>query len=115
MSQQGPLIVVSSDGKLPLSAALSEMEVFPVIDAVWSEAQRAVATLQPAAVLVSVPPDAEPLLGKLAEAVAARQPYVPLLVIDPELPLPANAIPFSPADGGVERLSIRLREKFARG
>src|SRR3954452_18758504 len=109
MSQQGPLIVVSSDGKLPFSMALSETEMFPVIEAVWSEAQRAVADLQPAAVLVSAASDAEPLLKNLAEQVATRNPYVPLLVIDPQLPLPGNAIPFSQSGGGIERLSARLR------
>jgi hypothetical protein len=109
MSQQGPLIVVSSDEKLSFSTALSEMEMFPVIDAVWSEAQQAVERLQPAAVLVSAPPDAEPLLWKLAEQVAARRPYVPLLVIDPKMSLPANGIPFSPIGGNINRLSARLR------
>jgi GGDEF domain-containing protein len=83
--------------------------MFPVIDAVWSEAAQAIERLQPAAVLVSAPPDARLSLWKLAEQVAARQPYVPLLVIDPEIALPANAIPFSQMVGGIDRLSARLR------
>jgi hypothetical protein len=109
MSQQGPLIVVSSGEKLSFSTALSETEMFPIVDAVWSEALRAVEKLQPAAVLASAPPEAEPLLWKLAEQVAARQPYVPLLVIDPTMPLPANGIPFSQMGGNGDRLSARLR------
>ena len=59
--------------------------------------------------LASVPSEAEPLLWKLAEQVAARQPYVPLLVIDPAMPLPANGIPFSQMGGSTDRLSARLR------
>ena len=109
MSQQGPLIVISSDEKLSPSAALSEMEMFPVINAVWSEALQAVERLQPAAVVASAPLDADALLWQLAERVAVRQPYVPLLVIDPTAPLPANAMPFSQIGGNADRLSARLR------
>jgi hypothetical protein len=109
MSQQGPLIVVSSEERPSFSTGLTETEMFPVIDAVWSEAQRAVERLQPAAVMVSAPADAETLLWKLAEQVAARQPYVPLLVIDPEMSLPENGIPFSQIGGNIDRLSARLR------
>jgi GGDEF domain-containing protein len=109
MSQQGPIIVVSSGGPLSFSTALAETKMFPVIDAVWPEAAQALDRLQPAAVLVSASSDAGPLLWKLAEQVAARQPYVPLLVIDPKMPLPANAIPFSHLEGNIDRLSARLR------
>ena len=87
--------------------------MFPMIDAVWSEASQAIARLQPAAVLVSDPVErvdvVEPRLWHLAEQVAAQRPYVPLLVIDPKPRLPANAIPFSQAGGNIERLSARLR------
>jgi hypothetical protein len=109
MSQQGPIIVVSSGGPLSFSTALAETKMFPVIDATWSEAAQAVKTLQPAAVLVSASPDAEPLLRKLAQQLAARQPYTPLLVIDPKMPLPANGLPFSQVGGSIDRLSARLR------
>jgi hypothetical protein len=109
MSQQGPIIVVSSGGPLSFSTALAETKMFPVIDAIWSEAAQAVKTLQPAAVLVSASPDAEPLLRKLAQQLAARQPYTPLLVIDPKMPLPANGLPFSQVGGSIDRLSARLR------
>jgi hypothetical protein len=109
MSQQGPIIVVSSGETLSFSTALAETKMFPVIDAVWSEAAQALDRLQPAAVLVSASSDAAPLLRRLAEQVAARQPYVPLLVIDPQMPLPANAIPFSRIAGNIDRLSARLR------
>jgi GGDEF domain-containing protein len=108
MSQQGPIIVVSSGETLSFSTALAETKMFPVIDAVWSEASTAVEKLKPAAVLVSTS-GREPRLQPLADQLAARQPYVPLLVIDPTTPLPANAIPFSQGGGGIDRLSARLR------
>jgi hypothetical protein len=109
MSQQGPIIVVSSGEKLSFSTALSETKMFPVIDAVWSEAAQALDRLQPAAVLVSASSDAGPSLRRLAEQLSTLQPYVPLLVIDPSMPLPANAIPFSHIGGNIDRLSARLR------
>src|SRR5258708_3770547 len=101
MSQQGPIIVVST--------ALSETKMFPVIDVIWPEASRAVEGLQPAAMLVSASDETEPWLQKLAAQVAAQQPYVPLLVINPKKPLPANGIPFSQVAGSIDRLSARLR------
>jgi len=108
MSQQGPIIIVSSGEKLSFATALAETKMFPLIDAIWPEASQAVERLQPAAVLVSASEDTDAWLQKLAEQVAALRPYVPLLVIDPKLPLPANGIPFSQT-GGIERLSARLR------
>ena len=53
MSQQGPIIVVSSGERPSLAAALSETRMFPVVETDWPEAARAVEQLQPAAVLVS--------------------------------------------------------------
>jgi hypothetical protein len=63
--------------------------------------------LQPAAVLVSG--DAGPGFAALAAKVAELKPYVPLVVIDPQLSLPENALPFALTDGGFERLNCRLR------
>ena len=51
-------------------------------------------------------------LAALAARVAARQPYLPLIAVDPQIPLPDNAIPFfqSHADAsGSDRLVARLR------
>jgi hypothetical protein len=45
----------------------------------------------------------------LAKLVAVRQPYLPLIAIDPQTSLPANAIPFSPSGGNFDRLPARLR------
>jgi hypothetical protein len=107
MSQQGPILVVSSGESTSLAAALSDTKMFPVIETNWSEAVGAVGQLQPAAVLVSG--DAGPGFAALAAHVTEIKPYVPLVVIDPQLSLPENALPFALTDGGFERLHCRLR------
>lgn len=112
MSQQGPILVVSSGEpksfeSMSWAAALSETKMFPVVETSWSEAACAVGQLQPAAVLVSG--DAGPGFAALAAQVADMKPYVPLVVIDPRMSLPANALPFLPTDGSFGRLSGRLR------
>jgi hypothetical protein len=107
MSQQGPILVVSSGEPSPAAATLSETGMFPVIETSWPEAAHAVEQLQPAAILVSG--DAGPGFAALAAQAAELKPYVPLLVIDPTASLPQNALPFALTDGGFERLNCRLR------
>ncbi len=107
MSQQGPILVVSSGESSSVAATLSESGMFPVIEISWLEAAHAVGQLRPAAVLMSG--DAGPDLAALAAQVAEIKPYVPLVVIDPTASLPENALPFALTDGGFERLSCRLR------
>jgi hypothetical protein len=107
MSQQGPILVVSSGEASSAAARLSEAGMFPLIETGWTEASHAVEQLQPAAVLMSG--DAGPDLAALAAQVAEIKPYVPLVVIDPNASLPQNALPFALTDGGFERLSCRLR------
>jgi GGDEF domain-containing protein len=48
-------------------------------------------------------------LEALAKQIAARQPYVPLIALDPKTSLPDNAIPFSQAGASPDRLAARLR------
>ena len=107
MSQQGPIVVVSSDQPSWFAAALSDTKMFPLVETSWIEAAHAIGQLQPAAVLVSG--DAEPGFAALAAQVADIKPYVPLVVIDPEMSLPHNALPFALTDGSFERLNCRLR------
>jgi hypothetical protein len=109
MSQQGPVIVVSAAGRPSFAATLDETNIFPIIDAGWDDAPRAVEALEPAAVLVAMPGAAEPRLDALATQIAARRPYLPLIAVDPQTPLPENAIPFSLAGGNPDRLLARLR------
>jgi GGDEF domain-containing protein len=107
MSQQGPIVVVASGEPSPLAAALSETKMFPVVETSWSAAARAVEQLHPAAVLVSGDAGAE--FEALALQVADVTPYVPLIVIDPRMSLPENALPFALTDGNFDRLNGRLR------
>ncbi|MEA3160921.1 MAG: hypothetical protein QOD95_2469 [Gammaproteobacteria bacterium] len=107
MSQQGPIIVVSSGETSPVAAALSETRMFPVVETIWSEAARAVEQLQPAAVLVSGDAGAE--FEALAGQVADVKPYAPFIVIDPRMALPENALPVALTGGNFDRLNGRLR------
>jgi hypothetical protein len=109
MSQQGPIIVVSTAGRPSFATALDEAKLFPVIDASWAEASAAVEQLQPAAVLVAMADHVHPRFAALAKQIAARQPYLPLIAVDPATSLPDNAIPFSHNNGHFDRLIARLR------
>jgi hypothetical protein len=109
MSQQGPIIVVSNGGRPSFATALDHTKMFPVIDTSWADASGAVEQLQPAAVLVAMPETVEPRFEALAKQIAARQPYLPLIAVDPETSLPENAIPFSQVGGNLDRLTARLR------
>jgi hypothetical protein len=109
MSQQGPVIVVSTTERQSLATALGEARIFPIVDTNWADASHAVEEVQPAAVLVVMSEAGEPGFEPLAKQIAARHPYLPLIAIDPRMPLPENAIPFSHAGGNFDRLSARLR------
>jgi hypothetical protein len=109
MSQQGPIIVVSTAGRPSFATALDEAKLFPVIDASWAEASAAVEQLQPAAVLVAMADHVHPRFAALAKQIATRQPYLPLIAVDPATSLPDNAIPFSHNNGHFDRLIARLR------
>jgi hypothetical protein len=109
MSQQGPIIVVSNDERPSFANALDDAKMFPVIDTAWADAAGAVEQLQPAAVLVALSEAVEPGFEALAEQIAARRPYLPLIAVDPKTSLPENAIPFSQSGGHFDRLIARLR------
>ena len=108
MSQQGPIIVVSTAERPSFATALDDAKIFPVIDTAWGDAPRAIAQLQPAAVLVAMSASAEPGIKALAKQIAAQQPYLPLIAVDPMISLPENAIPFAQTGGHFERLPARL-------
>jgi hypothetical protein len=109
MSQQGPIIIVSTAQRPSFASALDDAKIFPIIDTGWTDAPRAIEQLQPAAVLVAMSDTAKADIETLAKPIAARQPYLPLLAIDPGIRLPENAIPFSQASGNDDRLVARLR------
>jgi hypothetical protein len=109
MSQQGPIIIVSRAKRPPFASALDEAKLFPVIDANWADASRAVAQLAPAAVLVASTDAVDAGLDALAGQIAATKPYLPLIAVDPAGPLPDNAVPFAQSGGNFDRLLARLR------
>jgi hypothetical protein len=109
MSQQGPIIVVSTTERPSFATALDDAKMFPIIETGWADAARSVEQLQPAAVLVALSSAIEPGFEALAQQIAARQPYLPLIAIGPQTSLPQNAIPFSQSGGNFDRLIARLR------
>ena len=119
MSQQGPILVVSTARRPSFAATLDLARLFPVVETEWAEAARAVDQVHPAAVLAATSDTDEAGLTQLATRVAARQPYLPLIAIDPRVPHPDNVIPVFPGQvaqtqvpqtqGGSDRLVARLR------
>jgi GGDEF domain-containing protein len=107
MSQQGPILVVSTGEPSSVAAALSDTKMFPVIETSWPEAAHAIEQLHPAAVLTSG--DVGAGFAAFAAQVAELTPYVPLIAVDPAVSLPENALPFVLTDSGFERLNCRLR------
>ncbi len=108
MSQQGPIIVVSTAERPSFARVLDDAKLFPVIDTEWADASRAIAQLAPAAVITASSEDVAPLKA-LAQQIAATKPYTPLIAVDPRTLLPDNAIPFSQSGGNFDRLMARLR------
>jgi hypothetical protein len=109
MSQQGPILVVSSDAWPSFVTALDEAKMFPVIATGWADAARAVTQVQPAAVLAAMSGATEARFFALAEQIAERKPYLPLIAIEPKNALPDNAVPFTQGQGNIDRLVVRLR------
>lgn len=109
MSDQATIVAVSNQQPAAFATALAESNIFPVVDATWTEALDAVARMQPAAVIVSASADDMPTFQVLAKRLGAKQPYVPLIAIDPATDLPGHAIPLTQTDGNFDRLSARLR------
>jgi hypothetical protein len=109
MSQQGPILLVSNAARPSFAAALDDAGLFPLIETNWAEAARAVAEVQPVAILAAMNGATETNLAAIARQAAARKPYLPLLAIDPEGPVAINAIPFVQGQGKPDRLVARLR------
>jgi hypothetical protein len=124
MSQQGPILVVSTARRPSFAATLDIGRLFPVVETEWADAVRAVEQVQPAAVLAATSDADAAGLAELAVRVAARQPYLPLIAVDPRVAHPDNVIPFfqnqipqaqvsqtqvSQTQGGSDRLVARLR------
>ena len=116
MSQQGPILVVSTARRPSFAATLDVGRLFPVVETEWADAVHAVEQVQPAAVLAATSDTDAAGLAELAARVAARQPYLPLIAVDPQVPHPDNVIPFfqtqmpqTQGGSGSDRLVARLR------
>src|ERR1700749_859902 len=109
MSQQGPLLLVSRSGRPSFAAALDDAQMFPLVEAGFADAAQAVAQVQPSAVLADMADADAAQFAALAEPIAARKPYLPLLAINAEGALPENAFPFFAAGVTFARLPARLR------
>jgi hypothetical protein len=109
MSQPGPIIIVASAGRPAFAKALDDATMFPLIDAGWPDAPRAVEQVQPAAVVADMSGATDAPFAALAKQIAAFKPYLPLIAVNPTAPLPENAVPFSASGGGFNRLAARLR------
>jgi hypothetical protein len=108
MSQQGPILVVSTAERPSFASVLDEAKLFPLIETEWADAARAVERLQPAAVIAAAAKTDEAGLAALAKPIALRQPYLPLIAVDPAVRLPESAIPFFQSQGNPARLVTRL-------
>jgi hypothetical protein len=109
MSQQGPILIIGHGGRPSFAAVLDEAGLFPVVDAAWSNVVRAVSDIQPAAVVADMTGVDHTRLAALAQQIARRKPYLPLIAVAPEGELPENAIPLALNGGNSERLIPRLR------
>jgi hypothetical protein len=109
MSDQATIVAVSNQQPAAFATALAGSNIFPVVDATWNEALDAVARVQPSAVVVSASAEDMPTFRMLAKRLGAKQPYVPLIAIDPTTELPGHTIPLTQTAGNFDRLSARLR------
>jgi len=105
MSYHAPILVVSGDDSAPILSALTDARLSPSVTTGWPEAADAVSRLMPSAVIAANGPDTS--LNALARQVAAIQPYVPLIALNPRGVLPENVIGFEGDD--FARLTARLR------
>src|SRR6266702_6501421 len=102
MSQQGPILVVSTAERPSLASALDEAKLFPVVETGWADALQAVEQVQPAAILATMSEIDAPRLAALARQIAPRQPYLPLVAVDPPFRLGEHAIPFLQTEGHLD-------------
>lgn len=109
MSQQGPILIIGHNGRPSFAAALDEAGLFPIVDADWSNAARAAADMQPAAIVADMTGVDHARFAALAQQVGRRKPYLPLIAVEPNGELPENALPLALSGGNYDRLVPRLR------
>jgi len=113
MSLQGPMVVVAENSAADLVSALRAAGAFPVVEANWTRAPAAIASIKPEAVVLAEPcSEPQPALAEQIEACGG--PFLPIVALMPEdglaavpdaLPIAANA----PPERIVSRLKSALR------
>ena len=110
MSLQGPIVVVAEKPAEGLVQAFTAAGAFPVVEARWSDAPGAVASIKPSAVVLAEPQAPNEAVVQALEAqVAASEAYMPVVARacgDEPIPF-ANALPIS-EDAEVARLVTRV-------
>ena len=110
MSLQGPIVVVAEKPVAALVQAFTAAGAFPVVEARWSDAAGAVASIKPSAVVLAEPdaPD-QAVAQALEQQIAASEAYVPIVARtrDDGTAALANAVPIA-EEAQVERLITRL-------
>ena len=109
MSQQGPILIVSNARKPSFASALDVAKLFPIVETAPMDAARAVEQMQPAAVLAATSDIDEAGLAALAASIATRQPYLPLIAIDPRSRSPTTRSRCFKVPARSDRLVARLR------
>jgi hypothetical protein len=110
MSLQGPILIVGGRPGDGLVQAFAGEGAFPVIEASWAEARRAVDEIKPSAIVAADSADADTKAAQtLSRRVAGAVPFMPLIVRlrADEPPALPDALPIA-ADAPVERLFARV-------
>jgi GGDEF domain-containing protein len=110
MSLQGPIVVVAEKPVDGLVNAFTNAGAFPVVEARWSDAAGAVASIKPSAVVLAEPetPPADAAMA-LETQLAASETYTPVVarIREHHAPPLRNALPAG-EDDEAERLIARL-------
>ena len=108
MSEYGPIFsIFDRDGRSLAADLTSEFD--SAIAVGWSEVSRKLNEGLPAAIIVDAANAGVTAVETLARRLAAAEPYIPLIALDPAGELPGKAIPFTTAAGNLDRLIARLR------
>src|SRR5262245_18720224 len=80
MSLQGPIVVVAESPAVVLVQAFTAAGAFPVVEARWSEAAEAIASIKPSAVVLAEPDAPDLAIAQtLQQQIAASEAYVPII------------------------------------
>ncbi len=108
MSRPGPIIIVGSSANAGLSDRLAAAGVFPIVNASWDEAPKAIAKVQPAAVVAGLAGAEPSAVAAVCDACREATTYTPFIAIGPiEAPF-CDALPFTTPELPLDRMEARL-------